>query len=101
VAGVWSVKAVVVVVSVGFEELIKAGLRTALYVPMLRNGELMGVLSVGRMSMEPFTEKEIQLVTDFAAEAAIALEITRREQQLREVQTELAHANRDSHELSG
>jgi signal transduction histidine kinase len=74
--------------------LVKAGLRTALYVPMLRNGELMGVLSVGRMSIEPFTEKEIQLVTDFAAEAAIALEITRREQQLREVQTELAHANR-------
>jgi signal transduction histidine kinase len=74
--------------------LVKAGLRTALYVPMLRNDELIGVLSIGRMRIEPFTEKEIELVTDFAAEAAIALEITRRERQLREIQMELAHANR-------
>jgi signal transduction histidine kinase len=74
--------------------LVKSGLRTALYVPMLRSDELIGVLSIGRMSIEPFTEKEIELVTDFAAEAAIALEITRRERQLREVQMELAHANR-------
>jgi signal transduction histidine kinase len=74
--------------------LVKSGLRTALYVPMLRNDELIGVLSVGRGRIEPFTEKEIELVTDFAAEAAIALEITRRERQLREVQMELAHANR-------
>jgi hypothetical protein len=74
--------------------LVKAGLRTALYVPMLKNDELIGVLSVGRVNIEPFTEKEIQLVTDFAAEAAIALEITRRERQLREMQMELAHENR-------
>jgi len=74
--------------------LVKSGLRTALYVPMLRNDELIGVLSVGRGRIEPFTEKEIELVTDFAAEAAIALEITRRERQLRELQRELAHANR-------
>jgi signal transduction histidine kinase len=74
--------------------LVKSGLRTTLYVPMLRNDELIGVLSIGRGRIEPFTEKEIELVTDFAAEAAVALEITRRERQLREVQTELAHANR-------
>jgi signal transduction histidine kinase len=74
--------------------LVKSGLRTALWVPMLRNDELVGVLSIGRGSIEPFAEKEIELVTDFAAEAAIALEITRRERQLREVQMELAHANR-------
>jgi GAF domain-containing protein len=63
-------------------------------VPMLRNDEPIGSLSIGRGRIEPFTEKEIELVTDFAAEAAIALEITRRERQLREVQVELAHANR-------
>ena len=74
--------------------LVKSGIRTSLYVPMLRNDELIGVLSIGRARIEPFTEKEIELVTDFAAEAAIALEITRRERQLREVQMELAHANR-------
>ena len=59
-----------------------------------RNDELIGVLGIGRQRLEPFTEKEIELVTDFAAEAAIALEIVRRERQLREVQMELAHANR-------
>jgi signal transduction histidine kinase len=74
--------------------LVKSGLRSALYVPMIRNDELIGVFSVGRGSMEPFSKKEIELVTDFAAEAAIALEITRRERQLREVQMELAHSNR-------
>ncbi len=74
--------------------LVKGGLRTCLFVPMLRNDELIGSLAIGRGRIEHFTEKEIELVTDFAAETAIALEITRRERQLREVQTELAHANR-------
>jgi C4-dicarboxylate-specific signal transduction histidine kinase len=74
--------------------LVKAGLRPALYVPMLRNDELIGALSMARGSIGPFTEKEIELVIDFAAQAAIALQITRRERQYREVQTELAHANR-------
>jgi hypothetical protein len=44
--------------------------------------------------MELFTGKEIELVTDFAAKAAIALKITRRERQLRELQMQLTHANR-------
>jgi signal transduction histidine kinase len=72
----------------------KHGLRTFLIVPMLRNDELIGSISLARLHVEPFTEKEIELITDFAAEAAIALEITRRERQLRELQRELAHANR-------
>jgi C4-dicarboxylate-specific signal transduction histidine kinase len=61
---------------------------------MLRNDELIGVLVIGRRRIEHFGEKEIELVTDFTAQAAIALEITRRERQLRELQMELAHANR-------
>jgi C4-dicarboxylate-specific signal transduction histidine kinase len=61
---------------------------------MLRDNELIGVLSIGRGRVEPFTENEIALVTDFAAQAAIALEITRRERELREMQMELARANR-------
>src|SRR5262245_5483428 len=67
-------------------EAISRDIRTVLVVPMLRNDELIGTLSLARRRIEPFTEKEIELVTDFAAEAAIALEITRRERQLRELQ---------------
>jgi signal transduction histidine kinase len=74
--------------------LVKSGLRTALFVPMLRSDELIGVLGIGRRRVEPFKDKEIELVRDFAAEAAIALEITRRERQLWAMQMELAHANR-------
>ena len=73
---------------------VKRGLRTLLFVPMLRNDELIGSLSFARQHVEHFTEKEIELVTDFAAQATIALEIVRREQQHRQLQTELAHANR-------
>ena len=59
---------------------------------MLRNDELIGSLGLGRRRIEPFTEKEIELVTDFAAEAAIALEITRREQALRDSERRLRSA---------
>jgi signal transduction histidine kinase len=74
--------------------LVKGGVGTSLIVPMLRNDEPIGSLMIGRLHVKHFTENEIELVTDFAAQAAIALEIIRRERQLREVQMELAHANR-------
>ena len=74
--------------------VVKAGLGALLFVPMLSNDELIGAIALGRMRAEPFTQKEIELVTDFAAQATIALEITRRERQYREVQTELSRANR-------
>src|SRR5215831_13291150 len=76
------------------ERVSKLGVRTALHIPMLRSDELIGSLSLGRQRIEPFTEKEIELVTDFAAQATIALEITRRERELRELQMELARVNR-------
>jgi GAF domain-containing protein len=69
---------------------VKAGIRTALFVPMFRNDHAIGAIALGRERMEPFTDKQIELVLDFAAQAAIALEITSRERQLREVQAELA-----------
>src|SRR5262245_41248499 len=72
----------------------KGGVRTTLIVPMLRNNELMGTLGLMRWRIEPFTEKEIELVTDFAAQTAVALEICRRERELRELQMELARVNR-------
>jgi GAF domain-containing protein len=54
------------------DPVAEAGVRAALFVPMLRNDELIGSFAIGRLHAQPFTEKEIELVADFAAEAAIA-----------------------------
>src|SRR5712671_2118046 len=72
----------------------KARHRTALFLPLLKDNEIVGVISLGRTRVQPFTDKQICLFTDFAAEATIALESTRRERQHREMQSELARANR-------
>jgi C4-dicarboxylate-specific signal transduction histidine kinase len=70
------------------------GIRSYLLVPMLKDDELVGGITIVRARVQPFTDKQIELVTAFAAQATIALEITRRERQLRRVQMELAHATR-------
>jgi signal transduction histidine kinase len=72
----------------------KARYRTALFLPLLKDNEIVGVISLGRTRVQPFTDTQICLFTDFAAQATIALESTRRERQYREMQSELAHANR-------
>jgi signal transduction histidine kinase len=74
--------------------VVNAGLRTALGVPLLKDNEVVGMISLGRKQAKPFTDKQISLFRDFAAQATIALESTRRERQYREMQSELAHANR-------
>ena len=51
-------------------------------------------MSLGRKHVRPFTDRQISLFRDFAAQTTIALESTRRERQYREMQSELAHANR-------
>jgi len=71
-----------------------AGFLTGLVVPLLKGDEIVGIITLGRKQVQPFTDKQISLFTDFAAPAAIALESTRRERQYREMQSELAHANR-------
>src|SRR3984885_14142158 len=73
---------------------VNAGFRTALTVPLLKDNDVVGIISLGRKQMQPFTDKQISLFRDFAAQATIALESTRRERQYREMQSELAHANR-------
>jgi signal transduction histidine kinase len=73
---------------------VNAGYRTALYVPLLKDNEIIGLITLGRKQVQPFSDKEISLFTDFAAQATIALESTRRERQYREMQRELARANR-------
>src|ERR1700726_2822466 len=74
--------------------VVNAGLRTALGVPLLKDNEIIGIISLGRKQGQPFTDKQISLFRDFAAQATIALESTRRERQYREMQSALAHANR-------
>jgi signal transduction histidine kinase len=73
---------------------VNAGLRTGVNVPLLKDNEIVGLITLGRKQVQPFTDKQISLFRDFAAQAAIALESTRRERQYREMQSELAHANR-------
>src|SRR6476661_9995119 len=72
---------------------VKAGFRTGLVVPLLKDDEIVGMIILGRKQVLPFTDKQISLFGDFAAQATIALESTRRERQYREAQMALAHAN--------
>jgi signal transduction histidine kinase len=74
--------------------VVNAGFRTGLLVPLLKDNEIVGTITLGRKQVQPFTDKQISLFRDFAAQATIALESTRRERQYREAQMALAHANR-------
>jgi signal transduction histidine kinase len=72
-----------------------AGARTMLGVPMLREGDPIGVLALARSDVRPFTDKQINLVSTFADQAAIAIENVRLFEEVQARTSELAKTVED------
>jgi signal transduction histidine kinase len=79
----------------GYQSSLLVGHRTIIAVPLMRKGEAVGVLTLRRPEVKPFTDKQIALLRTFADQAVIAIENTRLFEEVQERTRELAKTVED------